>query len=285
MKKLFIVFQFCIPQHLLSRLLGAIAESRIVFLKNFLIRRFINHYQVNMAEAERQLPEEYTCFNDFFTRQLRPGVRPISPDLGLILSPADGVVSAIGNINAGEIFQAKGKSYSLLSLVGGDTALAETYQHGSFATLYLSPRDYHRVHMPISARLQKMRYVPGRLFSVNQTTAEGIDNLFARNERAICHFQSQHCPMAMILVGALIVAGIETRWAGQFTPGKSVVSENYTEEKAVTLNRGEEMGLFKLGSTVILLFPPGKVRWTDTLGPGSEIRMGQAIGHFQSAES
>jgi phosphatidylserine decarboxylase len=284
MKKLFIIFQFCIPQRLLSRLLGRLAECRLGFVKNSLIRLFIRHYQVNMTEAERQRPEEFSCFNDFFTRHLRADARPLDTNPLQILSPADGAVSALGIIKAGEIFQAKGKSFSLQALLGDNAGLTATYQEGHFATIYLSPRDYHRVHMPASARLQKMIYVPGKLFSVNQTTAEGIDNLFARNERAICHFQTERGPMAMILVGALIVAGIATRWAGQIAPAKSASTELYESETAIHLQRGEEMGLFNLGSTVILLFPPGKISWKGTLETGSAVRMGQAIGQFATAE-
>jgi phosphatidylserine decarboxylase len=285
MKKLFLVFQHCIPQHLLSRLLGRLAESRLPFLKNFLIRNFIRHYQVNMSEARRQTAAEYSCFNDFFTRQLQAEVRPLASAADVILSPVDGTVSAIGNIDEERIFQAKGKSFSLQALLAEDADLISRYRGGKFATLYLSPRDYHRIHMPTNGKLEKMIYVPGKLFSVNQTTAEGIDNLFARNERAICHFQTEQGPLSLILVGALIVAGIETVWAGSVAPGQSLHTETYQEQPAIQLARGEEMGLFKLGSTVILLFPAQQMRWDAELGVGSTIRMGQSIGRYDSNDN
>jgi phosphatidylserine decarboxylase len=285
MKKLFLVLQHCIPQHLLSRLIGRLADSRLTFLKNFLIRIFIRHYQVNMSEARRQTAAEYNCFNDFFTRQLQAEARPLASAPDAILSPVDGTVSAIGDIDDEQIFQAKGKSFRLQALLAEDADLISHFRGGKFATLYLSPRDYHRIHMPSSGKLEKMIYVPGKLFSVNQTTAEGIDNLFARNERAICHFQTEQGSLSLILVGALIVAGIETAWAGPVAPGQALHTETYQEQPPIQLARGEEMGLFKLGSTVILLFPAQQMSWDEELGVGSTIRMGQSIGRFHSADN
>jgi len=236
-----------------------------------------------MSEARRQTAADYACFNDFFTRQLQTEARPLASAADAIISPVDGTVSAIGDIDDERIFQAKGKSFSLRALLAEDLDLISQFKGGKFATLYLSPRDYHRIHMPTNGKLEKMIYVPGKLFSVNQTTAEGIDNLFARNERAICHFQTEQGPLSLVLVGALIVAGIETVWAGPVAPGHSLHTETYQEQTAIQLGRGEEMGLFKLGSTVILLFPAHQMSWNDGLDVGASIRMGQAIGSYCNA--
>ena len=279
MHKLFIFFQYCLPQHLLSRLTGALADCQLVLVKNFLIRLFIRYYKVNMEEAQRQHAEDYVCFNDFFTRQLREGARPLSKLANAVISPVDGSVSAAGKIDQDQIFQAKGKSFSLQALLGGDAEMAALFRQGNFATLYLAPRDYHRIHMPFAGSLQKMTYVPGKLFSVNQNTADNIDELFARNERAVCLFQTAIGPMAVILVGALIVAGIETSWHGQVAPAKQKFTESYSADSAVELGRGEEMGLFKLGSTVILLFPEESIHWSDGLQKGASVRLGQSIGN------
>lgn len=278
MKTLFIIFQYLIPQHLLSRLVGKLAETKVRWLKNFLIEQFIEQYQVNMDEAKTAAPSSYANFNAFFTRKLKDGSRYICAEPHAIASPADGTVSQLGTIKGGEIFQAKDQHYTVEQLVA-DNQLAKHYDKGSFATIYLSPKDYHRVHMPVSAKLESMTYIPGKLFSVNQITAENVPKLFARNERLVCHFDTEYGPMAMVLVGAMIVAGIETVWSGQLAPPTGLpqtqIFSGATEE--VKLQRGEEMGRFKLGSTVILLFSENAVQWHAELQAGSPTQMGKSI--------
>jgi phosphatidylserine decarboxylase len=279
MKTLFIFFQHIVPQHFLSRLVGSLANSRTPFIKNFLIKLFIKKYRVNMAEAEIKDPENFECFNDFFTRKLEVGARPLNTENNAVICPVDGAVSAIGDIDVERIFQAKGKSFSLPALLGGDQHLADVFHGGKFATLYLSPRDYHRIHMPLSGTLEQMIYIPGKLFSVNQTTAENIDELFARNERVVCIFTTNAGPMALILVGAMIVASIETVWAGQVAPSKLKKHvEHYHEHAPITIRRGEEMGRFKLGSTAIMLFPANVMSWEALLQTGNSIQLGQKLG-------
>jgi phosphatidylserine decarboxylase len=280
MKSLFIIFQYVVPQHFLSRLVGKIANARTTWLKNTCIKKFIKRYGVNMEEAIHTNADDYTSFNDFFTRALKPGTRPVEESVDAIVSPADGVISACGDITADRLIQAKDKTFSLTALLGGDDQDAQPFLDGSFFTVYLSPKDYHRVHMPCSAQLKKMLYVPGKLFSVNQTTSENIPDLFARNERAVCLFDSDAGPMAMILVGAMIVAGIETPWAGQVAPANHGASttDYQHQQPAIQLGKGKEMGRFKLGSTVIVLVGPGAVRWKETVQENSAIRMGEALG-------
>ena len=282
MSSFFILLQRVLPQHLLSRLFGLFAECRVSWLKNFLIRRFIKAYGVNMQEAVLGSADDFDNFNHFFTRALKPGLRPLPANESTVVSPADGAISALGQIGDDSIFQAKGKSFSLTALLGGNTALAQHFRNGSFATVYLAPKDYHRVHMPLGGTLQEMIYVPGKLFSVNQVTAENIDSLFARNERAVCVFSTERGPMAVVLVGAMIVAGIETVWAGQVAPADGGISSvDYAQqEPSIHLNRGEELGRFKLGSTAILLFGPGMMQWHKEFQSGSVLRMGQALGEL-----
>lgn len=282
-QRLFIALQYVLPHHCLSRLVGRLAECEKPAIKNALIRRFIRQYQVNMAEAERKQPEEFVNFNDFFTRSLVPGARPIDPHADGIASPADGAISQLGDIRHGRVFQAKGHDYSLYELLGGDSERAALFADGSFATVYLSPRDYHRVHMPITGTLREMVYVPGKLFSVNQTTAENVPELFARNERAVCIFDTAAGPMAVVLVGAMIVAGIETVWAGQVAPpAHSLQVHDYSEQgrQPIVLNKGDELGRFKLGSTAIVLFGAGQAHWNEALSEGSPLLMGQQIGQL-----
>lgn len=280
MNTFFIVVQHLLPQHLLSRLVGHLAECRVVWLKNFLIRIFIAKYAVNMTEAIQEEPEHYDNFNHFFTRPLKAGLRPMPADENAVACPADGAISAIGSIENDSIFQAKGKSFSLTALLGGDAARAQAFRNGSFATVYLSPKDYHRVHMPVTGTLREMIYVPGKLYSVNQVTAENIDGLFAVNERAVCIFDTAVGPMAVVLVGAMIVAGIETVWAGHIAPtGKDAYAISYQADIAeILLQRGAELGRFKLGSTAIVLFAAGKNAWQQDLRSGSSVLLGQAMG-------
>ena len=271
----FIILQYLLPQHLLSRLVGKLAECRLPWLKNLLIRRFITQYKVDMSEAVESAPEAYANFNAFFTRALKDGARPIAD--APVVCPADGAISQLGEINRGRIFQAKGQDYSLQTLLGDDKALTAEFDGGSFATIYLSPRDYHRVHMPVDGTLRSMTYVPGKLFSVNTTTAENVRSLFARNERAICVFDTEFGPMAMILVGAMIVAGIETVWDGQVAPPPRQLTTRSYPQEAPTLKKGEEMGRFKLGSTVILLFGKDKIDWLDKFEALTPTRLGEAL--------
>ncbi|MBX7539509.1 archaetidylserine decarboxylase [Qipengyuania sphaerica] len=273
----FIWLQHALPHHAVSRGAGRIASSEVPWLKNLLIRRFIDAYDVDMSQAARGV-EEFRSFNDFFTRELKPGMRPLADSTTQILSPADGAVSQIGRIEEGRIFQAKGRHFTAAQLLGGDEEAARRFEGGSFATIYLSPRDYHRVHMPAEGSLASTTYVPGELFSVNQVTAENVDGLFARNERLACIFTGPDGTFASVMVGAMIVAGIETVWSGLVeTHHPRLVRESF-EPTAHQLAAGDEMGRFILGSTVVLLFEPGKVEWDTSLKAGDAVRMGQAIG-------
>ncbi len=275
---LFIIVQYLLPQHLISRLVGNLAEARVFWLKNLLIERFISHYGVDMSEAEEEDPRVYRSFNEFFTRALKPDARSICGGEKEIACPADGAISQLGKVEEGRIFQAKGHDYSLYTLLGGNNEDALPFKNGRFATVYLSPKDYHRVHMPMDGKLIATHYIPGQLFSVNQTTAENVDRLFARNERLVCLFETAAGPMAVILVGAMIVAGIETVWAGQIAPPpKTVQSRRFDQQQTVELKKGDELGRFKLGSTVILLFGDEVMEWLPGFDAGTQTRMGEAL--------
>ncbi|MEE8056218.1 MAG: archaetidylserine decarboxylase [Pseudomonadales bacterium] len=280
MDVLFIIFQYIVPQHLLSRLVGKIANCEWPWLKNNFISGFIGHYQVNMQEAADPEPVNYKNFNAFFTRELAADARPIIDGDNTIACPADGAISQLGDIKRGRVFQAKGQTYSLVELLGGDKAIATPFQRGKFATIYLAPKDYHRVHMPITGKLHTMIYVPGDLFSVNIATADNVPRLFSRNERVICIFDTALGPMAIVLVGAMIVAGIETVWAGQVAPIKrEIMTHHYlNKQKSITLMKGEEMGRFKLGSTAIVLFVPEVMQWQKAFEADSPTRMGEQLG-------
>jgi phosphatidylserine decarboxylase len=279
--KLFITLQHCVPQHSLSRLTGWLAESEIPWLKDFLIRLFSRFFNINIAEAVPADYEKYPSFNAFFTRPLKPGARPIAAGEQVIVSPADGSISEIGSIDKQRVLQAKGQYYNLTALLGGNTVLADEFANGAFATVYLSPSDYHRVHMPFAGNLRKTIYVPGKLFSVNQTTADNVEGLFARNERLVCIFDTAHGPMALILVGAMIVAAIETVWDGQIAPNDMQAIKTDTTH-SIALDKGEEMGRFKLGSTAIVLFPANTVSWNNMLSNGSTIRLGESLGNINN---
>jgi phosphatidylserine decarboxylase len=274
----FITLQEWVPQPMLTRLVGKIAASQKPWLKQQFIDRFIKAYGVNMQEALQEDPRQYRCFNDFFTRALKPGARPLPASAAAVLCPADGVVSAIGNLNEDTMIQAKGKTYSATALLGGDALRAERFHDGTFATVYLSPKDYHRVHSPLAGTLREMIYVPGKLYSVNQTTADHIDNLFAVNERVVCIFDTAHGPMAVVLVGAMIVAAIETVWAGRVAPGFDGITVKSYKPQQVQISKGGEIGRFLLGSTAIILFGPGMVQWQLDLSQGPGVRMGQQLG-------
>lgn len=282
--KLFILLQYILPQHLISRAVGRIAECTNPRVKNTFIQWFVKRYNINMSEAQIENPTEFVNFNAFFTRELKPGIRPqdMAPDA--VVSPADGAVSQLGDIEHGRIFQAKGRGYGLSTLLGGSQALADEFTNGSFATIYLSPRDYHRVHMPFAGTLRETIYVPGDLYSVNQTTAENVDQLFARNERLVAIFDTEQGPMAMVLVGAMIVAGIETVWSGHEAPRRhEPVRVAYQPEQldSIHLEKGAEMGRFKLGSTVVLLFGKDAVNWQDHLKAESPLKLGERIATTQ----
>lgn len=277
---LFTVAQFLLPHHLLSRLIGLVAECRWPWLKNVLITQFIKLYRVNMTEAAKPDPRAYASFNDFFTRLLTADARSFPADHNEIACPADGAISQLGNIKQGRIFQAKGHDFTARELLGGCRELAERFEDGTFATIYLSPKDYHRVHMPVSGELKQMIYIPGRLFSVSPLTTRQIPRLFARNERVVALFETEHGPLAMVMVGAMIVASIETVWAGLVTPPKRQL-QRFRYDKKVKLERGEEMGQFKLGSTVIMLFGKEMASWAGTLQADQSVRLGQSLGRIQ----
>ncbi|TXH03664.1 MAG: phosphatidylserine decarboxylase [Nevskiaceae bacterium] len=249
------------------------------WFKNAFIRVFMRGFDISLAEAQHGRPEDYRSFNDFFTRALKPGARAIAP-APAFLSPVDGTISQLGAIRDGRIFQAKGHDYSAVELLGGDALTAKEFLGGQFATIYLAPYNYHRIHMPVGGRLRHWRYVPGRLFSVNPATARAMPNLFARNERVVAVFDTERGPLAMVLVGALFVGSMETVWAGQISPPHKRETEggNFVTELPVKLARAEEMGRFNMGSTVILLTAPGALQWDGIAQPGATVRMGQALG-------
>lgn len=267
----FIQAQKRIPQHQLSRLVGKIAESEQPVLKNAVIYAFKHQYGIDLSVAEKQKVQQYPSFNAFFTRALKQGERPI--DQGdVVVSPADGVISQIGQIKDGQIFQAKGHQYSVEQLIA-DEKLAAPFKNGAFATVYLSPKDYHRVHMPFAGTLTETLYVPGELFSVNQTTASHIPALFARNERMVCLFDTELGRMAVVLVGAMIVAGIETVATGKVVPSGHLELQHHQ----LALAKGDELGRFYLGSTAIVLFEQDQVQWHSDLTAESPVVMGKAM--------
>ncbi|KFX27411.1 archaetidylserine decarboxylase [Ralstonia solanacearum] len=275
-ERLFIQLQHLLPKLLITRLLGMFARRRCGALTQWAIRRFIARYNVNMAEALQTEPGAYATFNDFFTRALRPGARPLAT--ARLVCPVDGAISQFGRIERDQIFQAKGKSFSSSALLAGNEELARRFDDGLFATLYLSPRDYHRIHMPCDGRLISMRYVPGELYSVNPATARAIDALFARNERVVCDFDSPHGPFALVLVGATIVGSIATAWHGVVNPPRSPSVRHWDyRDRNITLKQGEEMGRFLLGSTVVLLFPQGPLRFNPDWAPTRAVHLGEAM--------
>ncbi|MCX7224906.1 MAG: archaetidylserine decarboxylase, partial [Burkholderiales bacterium] len=257
--RLAVLPQYLLPKQALTWLAGKIASARAGTWTTALINWFIGRYQVNMTEAANPDPASYASFNEFFTRALRADARPLAPSV--LICPVDGAISQFGRIERDRIFQAKGHDYTCAALLGGDAALAAPFVDGLFATLYLSPRDYHRIHMPCDGRLTRMVHVPGDLFSVNPTTARGVPGLFARNERVVCLFESAHGPFALVLVGATIVGSMTTVWHGVVNPPRpGQVRTWHYEQAPVALRQGDEMGRFLLGSTVVLLFPKGPLR-------------------------
>ena len=271
--------QYLLPHHPLSRLMGKLTHSQNKIWKNLFIQQIIRHYGVNMAEALQENIDAYPCFNDFFTRELKADTRQFTQLSHGIACPADGAVSQAGDIKQGDIFQAKGKSFTTLELLGGDKQRAQQFENGKFATIYLSPKDYHRLHMPLTGTLREMIHIPGRLFSVNGATADAVPRLFARNERVVAIFDTEVGAMALVLVGAIFVASIETVWHGEVTPPTASEIRNwqYDVKNAPTLQRGEEMGRFNMGSTIIALFAKDAVNWEDNFVAGQKVELGQLI--------
>ena len=274
--RLAVLPQYLLPKQGLTDLAGRVAAARSGARTQQLIRWFVRRYGVNMAEAAEPNLAHYACFNDFFTRALKVGARPLAA--ASFVCPVDGTISQFGGIEHDQIFQAKGHRYSTTALVGGDAALAAEFEDGHFATLYLSPRDYHRIHMPCAAKLLRMIHVPGALFSVNPTTARGVPGLFARNERVVCVFESVHGLFVLTLVGATIVGSMATTWHGVVNPPRpGVLREWHYEEQDIAFALGDEMGRFLLGSTVVLLFPKGPLHFNRAWAPGRSIRLGEAM--------
>lgn len=279
----FLTLQRLLPKHLLTALVRLLANIRIQPVKDFLIRAFVRAYNVNLEEIAQPVPQGFADFNAFFTRELAEGAREIDAAAGSVISPVDGITSAAGNIEKGRLLQAKRIHYSLEDLLSTDLADAGLFSNGEFATFYLAPYNYHRVHSPLAGELTAARYVPGSLFSVNQWTVESLPRLFARNERLICHFRTATGPMAVILVGALNVGSITTPWTGTLRPKKTGVVEDLKLDPDVPtkIGKGQLLGWFNMGSTVIVLLPPETCSWRGDLVFGKRVRMGEAIGHLR----
>jgi len=274
--------QYVLPHYALSNFMYYLTRSTRPWWKNSFIQWFANQYKVDMREADDSDFRSYRSFNAFFTRALKPGARPIDTSSTSIISPVDGQISQLGGIKNERVFQAKGRHYSLLELLAGDSIWAKQFEDGLFATIYLSPKDYHRIHAPVTGQLIKMTHVPGRLFSVSPATTRAVPRLFARNERVISYFDSDAGPLAVIMVGALFVASMETVWQGVITPphGKHIahwhydLKNNQENQTIISLNKGQELGRFNMGSTVILLFSKNSVRWNPLAAAGHNVKMG-----------
>jgi phosphatidylserine decarboxylase len=277
--RLAVLPQYLLPKQALTALAGRFARWQGGGTTTWVIRRFVARYQVNMAEAARPDVAAYPSFNEFFTRELKAGARPLAQ--ADLVCPVDGAISQFGPVVGDQVFQAKGHSYSTTALVGGDAALAARFENGHFATLYLSPCDYHRIHMPCDGRLTRMVHVPGELFSVNPTTARGVPGLFARNERVVCVFEGPQGPFVLVLVGATIVGSMATVWHGVVNPPRPGTLREWRYDGAndapIALRQGDEMGRFLLGSTVVMLFPKGPLRFNPEWSPGRAIRLGEAM--------
>ncbi|MGC4367632.1 archaetidylserine decarboxylase [Hydrogenophaga sp. R2] len=276
-----VTLQHWLPQRALTELAGRIARAQAGGITHAMIRRFVRRYQVNMTEAANPDITSYASFNDFFTRALKPGARPLAD--AAFVCPVDGAISQFGPIAGDQIFQAKGHLYSTRALVGGDAELAAPFDNGSFATIYLSPRDYHRIHMPAAGRLRRMIHVPGDLYSVNPATARGVPGLFARNERVVCVFDMPHqggtVPFVLVLVGATIVGSMATTWHGVVnSPRPGAVREWRYDDQDIRFDRGDEMGRFLLGSTVVMLWPHDVIAFNPHWAPGAPVRLGEAMG-------
>lgn len=271
--------QYILPHHALSNLMSYFTHSENNTIKNLGITQVVKRYNVDMSESIEENISAFKSFNDFFTRELKPGLRPITSEVKAVACPADGAISQAGPITEGNIFQAKGKSFTVTDLLGGSAERAAPFKNGIFSTIYLAPRDYHRMHMPLTGTLREMVHVPGRLFSVNTVTANNVPGLFARNERVVAIFDTDAGPMALVMVGAIFVSSIETVWHGVVTPPSvSVVKSWQYDENPPILNIGEEMGRFNMGSTIIVLFGENKAQWRDGLVAGEVVKVGQKIG-------
>ena len=284
--RLAVLPQYLLPKQALTHFAGFVASRERGWVTTEIIRRFVAKYRVNMAEAANPDIASYLTFNDFFTRALKPGARPLAE--AALVCPVDGAISQFGAIERDQLLQAKGHHYSTTALVGGDAALAAQFQDGHFATIYLSPKDYHRIHMPCDGRLTRMIYVPGELFSVNPVTARGVPGLFARNERVVCVFESARGPFVLALVGATIVGSMATVWHGVVNPPRSKAVREWrypaSGQPEVALKQGEEMGRFLLGSTVVLLFPKGPLRFNPGWAPGRAVRLGEAMADVAASQ-
>jgi phosphatidylserine decarboxylase len=273
-----------LPARLLGRLVHWLTRIRTPILKNALIRTFVRLYAVDTRDAAAPVPHGYPSFNAFFTRELTPGARPVDPDDQAIVCPADGTIQQIGNLSGAEILQVKGLAYGAGELLGSDID-ADRYRDGSFATIYLAPWNYHRVHMPLTGRILSMRHVPGELWSVSPRSAAAVPRLFARNERLICHCEGTGYPFAVVLVGALNVGSISTVWAGEVLPSATRTGSewNYASpgQPGITLERGAQLGWFNMGSTVIVLLPASVARWADGLRAGGAVRVGMTLGRLR----
>jgi phosphatidylserine decarboxylase len=281
--RVFVALQYLLPQHLLSQLVHWVARSRVRWVKNALIDNFVVNFHPDMSDAVQGQPLQFASFNEFFTRALRPDTRPPDPDPNTLVSPVDGTISQIGTLDGSWLVQAKGLAYTLESLLAGDPSWPALFQGGAFATLYLAPYNYHRIHMPRSGTLRAAWYVPGALFSVNAATAANVPGLFARNERIVCIFEDGALQFAVVLVGALFVGSMSTVWHGDVTPRsprRGVQLPLDTALSPLTLARGAELGRFNMGSTVILLLPPGRGAWLPALAPGGTLRVGEALAHL-----
>ncbi|MCU4674842.1 archaetidylserine decarboxylase [Catenovulum sp. 2E275] len=279
LEKFKVALQYCTPQHTLSRIVGSLAASKNKFISQTFIKQFARAFNIDLSEAQIENFAEFKSFNEFFTRALKPDARPIDFTENVLVSPVDGEVSQAAKINQDSLIQAKGHDYSLTTLLGGDEENARPFQNGEFTTIYLSPSDYHRIHMPCDGTLTKMIYVPGKLFSVNQATTRNVPGLFARNERLVCFFDTEFGEMAMVLVGAMIVASIETVWAGNITPpaGSRSFTWHYSGKDQISLKKGQEMGRFKLGSTVILAMPENTVEFDHYFKAEAKVKLGESI--------
>ena len=279
---LFAGLQYLLPKHLLTRLIYRLARVRYSAIKDTLIRSFVKVYDVNVEEIAQQVPEDFATFNEFFIRELQPGARPIDPAANSIVSPVDGTVSMAANIDGQHLIQAKGIEYSLDDLFAIDLEEARAFSNGIFATIYLAPYNYHRVHMPIDGELVSAHYVPGDLFSVNEATVASLPGLFRRNERLNLHFATAFGPATLVFVGALNVGSITTPWTGEIRPRKKGVVESMKLTDApIPLSKGDLLGWFNMGSTVIFLLPERAGTWSERLEPGAKVRMGEAIGTLQ----
>lgn len=278
-----IISQYLLPKYLLTKLAGKLAEAKMGKFTTFLITQFIKKFNINMQEAKYSDPAHFATFNDFFTRELKDGLRPVVEGAENLSTPVDGCISQQGDIKEGRIFQAKGHDFSLRELLGGVDAIAAPFEDGIFSTIYLAPKDYHRIHMPITGKLDKMIFIPGDLFSVNPLTAQNVPNLFARNERAVAIFTTELGPMAMVLVGATIVGSIETVWAGTLKPQKNNEIQYWDyQDQNIVLEKGAEMGRFKLGSTIVALFPKDTIEFSEALSPMSVTRLGELFATVKS---